>query len=206
MPSPESSRRNLEKARACWRAPLPWRSAEETRLIRLLVWQWFEYRGPEKWSARAVCRRLGVNHTYIQKLVREFVTNPSRILREVRSSHPATFEQLNRAQEETRLQKDSGCLRRPSRWKWVEFKIGDQVIRDVVRTKASLAREQLRSSNIPRDVPTWARGLPYYSTENPCDPLVEVKYSSRLAAEENKKVRPIPVLRRRRGAFVRFLR
>jgi hypothetical protein len=206
MPSPESSRRNLEKARARWRAPLPWRSAQETRVIRLLVWQWFEYRGPGKWSARSVARRLGVTHTYIQKLVREFATNPIRIVREVRSSYPATFEQLSRAQEETRLQKDSDCLRRPRRWKWAEFKIGDQVIRTVVRTKASLEREQLRSSNIPRDVPTWAKGLPYYSPQNPCDPLVEVKYSSMLCDEENKKVRPIPVLRRRRGAIIRFLR
>jgi transposase len=197
MPSREASLRNLAKARAKWHPPRPWRSAEETRLIRLLAWQWFEYRGPVKWSTRSLARRLGVSHTYIQKLVREFVTNPSRILREVRSSHPATFEQLNRAQEETRLQKDSGCLRWPRRWKWAEFKIGDQVIRDVVRTKASLEREQLRSSYIPRDVPTWAKRLPYYSPQNPCDPLVEVKYSSMLLAEENR-VRPIPFFRRRR--------
>jgi hypothetical protein len=138
--------------------------------------------------------------------VREFVTDPSNIEQEARSSHSATFEQLSRAQEETRLQKECGWLRQPKRLKSAEFKIGDQVIRDVVRTKASLEREQLRSSNIPSDVPTWAKGLPYYSPQNPCDPLVEVKYSSSLAAEENKKVRPIPVLRRRRGAFIRFLR
>lgn len=137
MPSPDASRRNLEKARRYWRPPRPWRSAQETRVIKRLVWQWFTYRGPGKWSARAVGRRLGVSHTYIQKLVREFVTDPSKIERAVRSSHPATFEQLSRAREETRQQKVRGWLREPRRWKVAEFRIGDQVVRTVVPTKAS---------------------------------------------------------------------
>lgn len=46
-------------------------------MIRRLVWQWLSYPGP-KWSARAVGRRLGVSHTYIQKLVREFAEDPNK--------------------------------------------------------------------------------------------------------------------------------
>ena|SRR5215471_5489555 len=111
MPSLEASLRNLAKARAKWRPPRPWRSAQETRVIKRLACQWFNYRGPCKWSARALGRRLGVSHTYIQKLVREFVANPGKIDRLVRSSHLASFEQLRLAQEDTRKQKERGWLR-----------------------------------------------------------------------------------------------
>jgi hypothetical protein len=99
MPSPESSRWNLEKAKANWRRPRPWRREQERRTIRCLVWQWFIYRGPGKWSARAVGRRLGVSHTYVQKLVREFARDPAKMLREERERafDVATFEELSEA-------------------------------------------------------------------------------------------------------------
>jgi hypothetical protein len=98
-------RRQAEELRA--------RARTETRpwLIRRLVWQWFTYRGPGKWSARAVGRRLGVSHTYIQKLVRRFVTDPSKIERQVQSSYLVTFADLSRAQEATRQRRDRGWLR-----------------------------------------------------------------------------------------------
>lgn len=111
MPSRESSLRNLEKARACWRPPRPWRSRQETRVIRRLVWQWFTFRGSGKWSGRAVGRRLGVSHTYIQKLVREFAIDPSRVQRQQRTYGEATLEQLSCAQERTRKQRARGHLR-----------------------------------------------------------------------------------------------
>jgi hypothetical protein len=128
------------------------------------VWQWFTYRGPGKWPARAVARRLGVSHTYVQKLVRRFVADPGRQQRGM-VSELATFEQLSRAQEETRHQRERGWLRPPRRWKRVEVKIGNQVIRDVVRTKASVEREQQRGCNMPVDVPIWATGRTNYSAE-----------------------------------------
>jgi len=147
----------------------PWRSYEETRLIRRLVWQWFTFRGPGKWSARAVGRRFGVSHTYIQKLVCEFVTDPSKIEQEVRSSYPATFEQLSRAQEETRRQKDSGWLHPLRRWKWAEYKIGGQVVRERVPTKAEQRRKAAEAAarvpRVPQEVPIWATGIPYYSLD-----------------------------------------
>jgi len=73
------------------------------------VWQWISYSGP-KWSARAVGLRLGVSHTYIQKLVREFAEDSSEAERMAQSSI-ATFDELSRAQQETQQQNDLGRLR-----------------------------------------------------------------------------------------------
>jgi hypothetical protein len=109
MPSLQASRRNLEKAKANWRSPRRFRSAQESWVIRRLVWQWLNY-PHHKWSARAVGRRLGVSHTYIQKLVREFLEDPREAKRMAQSSI-ATFDELSRAQEETQQQKDRGRLR-----------------------------------------------------------------------------------------------
>jgi hypothetical protein len=53
MPSRESSLRNLKKARARWRPPLPWRSSHESGVIWQLLRQWFSSRSPDKWSGRA---------------------------------------------------------------------------------------------------------------------------------------------------------
>jgi hypothetical protein len=193
MPSLEASLLNLEQAKAAWRRPRPWRSAHETRVIRGLVWQWFNYRGPGRWSGRAVARRLGVTHTYIQKLVREFVTDPTKIRREARNHVAATFDQLDRTQEETRRQGDRGWLLSPRRWRVAEIKIGDQVVRDVVRTKASLERERY-NRNIPHEVPIWATGMSYYSAENPCDPLIAVRH----AMQHSREPEPAPIWLRSR--------
>ena len=199
MPSREASLRNLAKARAKWRPPRPWRSAQETRVIKLLAWQWFTYRGRGKWSARALGRRLSVSHTYIQKLVREFASDPSKIDRLARSSQLASFEQLRRAQEETRKQKERGWVRPPRRWRWVSVKIGDQVVRTVVQAQASS-----RALRVPHEVPIWATGASYYSTENPCDPLAAVQY----AMQHRRESKPVPIRlrrwRRRPGRPTRF--
>jgi hypothetical protein len=128
MPSREASLRNLETARAKWRPPKPWRSLQETRVIKRLVWQWFDSNGSEKWSGRAVARKLGVTHTYVQKLLREFRANPDRIRRRQAASGEATFAQLTHAREETRQQKELGRLRNPRLSKVVEFRIGGRVV------------------------------------------------------------------------------
>jgi hypothetical protein len=181
MPSLEASLRNLKKARAAWsHPPRPWRSLYESRVIKRLARQWFISREPRKWSGRAVARWLGVTHTYIQKLVREFATDSSEMERETRRHAPATFEQLRLAQEETRKQKDHGWLRPPCRWKIAEFEIGDSVARVLVPTKAEELRKAAEASGrfpgpayiAPRDLPLWALGLPYYSPDYPCDPLI----------------------------------
>lgn len=168
MPSREASLRNLEKARACWRRPRPWRSERETRVIRRLVWQWLNDRSAGKWPARAVARRLGVSHTYVQNLVREFAENPGGIQGERRCFGSATFEQLDRAQAETRQDKERGRLRSPRRWKRAEFKIGDQVERRWVLTNAEKRRQAAEASGPLlvmadifrfRHVPAWAGGF-----------------------------------------------
>lgn len=163
MPSSETSRRNLRKARACWLAPRPWRSSQETHLIRRLVWQWFMYRGPGKWSGRAVSRQLGVSHTYIQKLVREYAADPSSMLYELRLFGPGTFDGLRRAREETQKLRERGWLRRPRLWKTVEFKVGDNVLRAVVPTKAG-ASGGTALSPATAPAPAWATSpvTPHY--------------------------------------------
>lgn len=66
MPSPEASRRNLQKARACWRPP------QRSEGIKHLVWHWHISTAPKD-SGRALARPLGVSHTYVRKLVRKFL-------------------------------------------------------------------------------------------------------------------------------------
>ncbi len=112
MPSTYSSMQNLAKAKACWRAPRPWRSYQETRLIRCLVWQWYVsgVSGQSRCAGRALARWLGVSHTYIQKLGRIFSVNPNDGAR----MGSATIEDLRRAREETGKQRERGSLRRPT--------------------------------------------------------------------------------------------
>jgi hypothetical protein len=111
-------------------------------------------------SGRAIARWLGVSHTWIQKLLREFARNPSEMQRELRVHGHGTIAQLRRAREQTREQKDRGWLREPRRWKVAEFKIGDNVVRGVVPTKASL-RPRANFDDIPPDAAFWtSNGAP----------------------------------------------
>jgi len=190
MPSPEASRRNLEKAKARWRPPRPWRSLQETRVIKRLVWQWFTYCGPGKWSARAVARWLGVTHTYIQKLVREFERDPSVMQRQERLYGSATLEHLSRTREETRRQKERGWLRPPRRWKVAEFQIGDQVVRTVVPTKAEERRKAGESDVCVHGVGfATPRGVPAWVAENP--PVAAL-----CAPRQSGMLRPVRLARR----------
>lgn len=153
-----------------------------------------------------MARLLDVTHTYIQKLAREFATNPSQIERDAHGHFPATFEQLRRAQDETQKEKERGELRPPRRWRKAEFKIGADVVRTVVLTKTEERRRAAEARGCisgptyvaPHDLPLWAKGMPYYSAENPCDPLIAVK----RAIEESRK--PQPVFARRWRPGMRF--
>lgn len=148
MPSPETSRENLKKAKAAGHPPRPLRSYRESQLIRRLAWQWLRSQEP-KCSGRALARQLNVSHTWIQKLTREFHRNPATMQREERVHGPATFEGLRRAQEETRKQRERGWLREPCRWTFKEFKVGEEVVRAVVPTKASLATDKAKPHYAP---------------------------------------------------------
>jgi len=110
MPSYESSMRNLEKARAKWRSPLPWRSSDESRMIQRFVFLWLTCRGTKP-SGRAWARDLGISHTWLQKLVRRFQTDPGQMLRQARYHGEPRFSQLTRARELTRRMNEDGQLR-----------------------------------------------------------------------------------------------
>ncbi len=103
---------NLIKARSSenWRPPRPWRSEQESRMVRRFVFQWFTCRDRSRPSGRAWARALGVSHTWLQKLVREFTEDPGE-MRRLQAYGDPTLAQLSRAQEYTRRMRESGELR-----------------------------------------------------------------------------------------------
>jgi hypothetical protein len=152
MPSPETSSENLQKAMAAGRPPRPWRSQAESRAIRMITWQWHLGHGP--WcSGRALAEWLGVSHTYIQKLTRTLARSESDFLREVAHFGPPTIEELRRAREESRQQRERGLLRTQRRWKAVEYRIGNTVVRDFVPTTPNAATLAANTSFLP-DAPS----------------------------------------------------
>jgi hypothetical protein len=70
----------------------------------------------------------------------------------------------------------------PERWKWAEFKIGDEIVRHRIPTQAEERRRAAERSGRPlgppyvllHDLPLRARDLPYYSPENRCDAFAAV--------------------------------
>jgi hypothetical protein len=152
MPSREASLQNLAKARLRWRAPRPWRGRAESRLIRLFAWHWHLGRGP--WcSGRALARWLGVSHTYIQKLTRTLSRDENDFLQEIARHGIPTVEGLRRAREESRHERERGFLRTQRRWKTVEHKIGNTVLRDFVPTEPNAVTLVANNPFIP-DAPT----------------------------------------------------
>lgn len=152
MPSREASLRNLARAKANWRPPRPWRSRSESRLIRSFVWHWCLGHGP--WcSGRALARWLGVSHTYVQKLRQALPRNESDFLGEVARHGVPTKEALREAREKSRQQRARGFLRTQRRWKTVEYRIGNTVVRGVVPTKPNAATLVANNPFLP-DVPT----------------------------------------------------
>jgi hypothetical protein len=111
MPSFESSMRNLAKAKAKWRPPRPWRSSEEGEMIRRYVFLWVTCRDPSRPSGRAWARELGISHTWLQKLVREFNANPNQMLRLQATRGDPQFSDLSRARDYTEQMKERGELR-----------------------------------------------------------------------------------------------
>jgi hypothetical protein len=106
--------RNLRKAYARRKElgayPRPWRSKEEGLMIRRQVLLWFTCVDKNRPSGRAWARALGVSHTWLQKLVREFTGDPSKVRRLLSYGYPSSA-QFNRAQEYTRQMREQGQLR-----------------------------------------------------------------------------------------------
>jgi hypothetical protein len=121
MPSYESSMRNLAKAWARWRAPRPWRSSHESRMIRSYAFLWHTSCGTKP-SGRAWARDLGISHTWLQKLVRRFQADANEMWRLQATRGDPRFEDLIRARECSRQMRERGELRgelhlsRGARW------------------------------------------------------------------------------------------
>jgi hypothetical protein len=119
MPSYESSMRNLARARAKWRPPRPWRSSQESRMIRRCVFQWFTCRDRRP-SGRAWARDLGISHTWLQKLVRKFTADPTEMWRLQAANGDPRFAELSRARAFTQRMRERGELRPSGRSKLIE--------------------------------------------------------------------------------------
>jgi hypothetical protein len=104
---------NLAKARKSprYHPPRPWRSTEESRMIRRFVWQWLTCRDRNRPSERSWARQLGVSHTWVQKLVKQLQAEPSEMQREVLRGGDPTLAQLSRARENTRQMRERGVCR-----------------------------------------------------------------------------------------------
>jgi hypothetical protein len=113
----DASMRNLAKARAScrYRRPLPWRSKAESEMIRRFTFWWLTCRDRSRPSGRAWDRQLGVSHTWLQKLVREFSADPSEMWGLQRSEGDPTLAQLSRAMQYSQEMRERGELRRPRR-------------------------------------------------------------------------------------------
>jgi hypothetical protein len=110
MPSYESSLRNLAKAKAKWCPPRPWRSIDESQMIRRYVFVWHTSRG-SKPSGRSWAKQLGISHTWLQKLVRQFQADPSEMQRLQLTKGDAKFDELARAREYTEQMRERSELR-----------------------------------------------------------------------------------------------
>lgn len=105
--------KNLAKARSSprYHPPRPWRSKEESQMIRRFVFWWFTSRDRNKPSGRDWARQLNVSHHWVQKLVKEFTANPTEVYEEMRCYHDPTIAELATARERTREMKEAGELR-----------------------------------------------------------------------------------------------
>jgi hypothetical protein len=113
----DASVRNLTKARASsrYRPPMPWRSTEESELIKRFVFQWLTCRDRNRPSGRSWARQLGVSHTWFQKLIREFRLDEAEMWGLQRSGGDPRIADLIRAKGYTREMMERGLLRGPLR-------------------------------------------------------------------------------------------
>jgi hypothetical protein len=84
-------------------------------MVRRFVFQWFTCRDRSKPSGRDWARQLGISHTWLQKLVREFAADPSEMWRSQVAYGDPTLAQLNRAKQDTEQLKKEGEVRSPRR-------------------------------------------------------------------------------------------
>ena len=112
MPSYEASIRNLLKAvnSPRWHRPRPWRSKQEVEMVRRFAFWWYTGRDRNKPSGRNWARQLGISHTWLQKLVRDFEIDPSEMWQLQAAYGDPTLAQLNDARESTEKLRRQGEL------------------------------------------------------------------------------------------------
>jgi len=99
-----------------------------------------------RWSRVRVARLLGVSHTWVNKLVKKFEADPEGMRRKMREFAPANLEELERAREDTRREREMGRLRGPIRWRRVKVTIQGKRIRMAAPTKEEMRRRLQRDS------------------------------------------------------------
>ena len=104
---------NLRKARSSprYHPPRPWRSKEESLLIRRYAFLWFTCRDRNRPSGRSWARQLGISHTWLQKLVREFTADPTEMLQLQTWQGDPRLAELSRARADSRDLRERGELR-----------------------------------------------------------------------------------------------
>lgn len=119
----DASVENLKKARASpkYRPPLPWRSEAESEMIRRFVFLWLTCRDSNRPSGRAWAKELGISHTWLQKLVRQFTADASEMWGLQRSEGDPKLSDLKCAQEYTHWMRERGDLRLSPRARWEKF-------------------------------------------------------------------------------------
>ena len=80
-------------------------------MIRRFVFQWFTCRDRNRPSGRAWDRKLGISHTWLQKLVQEFKADPTKMWRLQRAKGDPKFAEFSRGQEHSRQMRERGELR-----------------------------------------------------------------------------------------------
>ena len=83
-------------------------------VLRFTFW-WFTWRNRNKPSGRDWARQLGVSHTWLQKLVREFEQDADEMWQLQVALGDPTFDQLSRARAYTQELRNEGKVRPPRR-------------------------------------------------------------------------------------------
>jgi hypothetical protein len=79
-------------------------------MIRRFAFQWLTCRGPKP-SGRAWASALGVSHTWIQKLRKEFTADEREMRRQQALQGDPKFAEFNHAQERSERMRERGELR-----------------------------------------------------------------------------------------------
>ena len=80
-------------------------------IVRRYAFWWFTCRDRNKPSGRDWARQLGISHTWLQKLVRQFEADPNEMWRMQMAYGDPTFAEFSQAKEVSKEMKRRGQLR-----------------------------------------------------------------------------------------------